>query len=361
MAKKRILLLGSDGYIGHYLTTKLRSEGFEVVTVDSLRRRELMDRYQVESVIPYELNAQIILDVQNFQGMKHVLASIKPDLVLNLAQEQCPGLSMMDFYEASSAQVNNVNAALSLYWAIKEVDHTIPIIQAGTLGEFGYDSEERVHDGQNFVEQGRMGTTSFYHISKNQITLNSVFCSMVWGLRIVDIQQTIVEGVREGVPLYYDGIFGTVVNRLITQAITGRVLRYGTGNITRSFLSLEDSVEAFKTVAANVDRVEGYLSLNQFDPKSVKSINELIDIVTNTAYEHGLYPEIVDLPNPRIETDNRTVNVAFEILPSFGFEPKVTVEDEIRHSFPLLMEHKDRIDVSKIMPAQYRGWQRPGG
>lgn len=357
----KILLLGSDGYIGHYITARLRRQGAEVVTLDSLRRRELMDRYQVESVIPYELNAEIIMDVQNFQGMKQVLASVKPDLVLNLAQEQCPGLSMLDFYEASSAQVNNLNAALSLYWAVKEIDHTIPIIQAGTLGEFGYDSEERVYDGQNFVEQGRMGTTSFYHISKNQITLNSLFCSKIWGLRIVDIQQTIVEGAREGVPLYYDGIFGTVVNRLITQAITGRVLRYGTGDITRSFLSLEDSVEAFATVAANVDRVEGYLSLNQFDSNSVRSINELIDIVVDTAHQHGLSPEIVDLPNPRIETDNRTVNVDFEILPSFGFAPKVTVEDEIRHSFPLLMQYKDRIDTSKIMPAQYRGWQRPGG
>ena len=359
MATKSILLLGSDGYIGHYLTLKLRSDGYDITTLDSLRRRQLMERYEVESLIPNKLNADVIMDVQNFSGMKQILKDVKPDLIVNLAQEQCPGLSMMDFYEASGAQINNVNAALSLYWAVKEVDYTIPIIQAGTLGEFGYDRPERIRDGQHFIEQGRMGTTSFYHISKNQITINSIFCCKNWGLRIIDIQQTIVEGAREGAPLYYDGIFGTVVNRLMTQAITGEILRYGTGNVTRSFLSLEDSVDAFKTVMDNVDKVDGYLSLNQFDPRSIKTINELIDIVLRVANREGLEPVLKNIPNPRIEKEDNIVEMDFEILPSFGFKPKVTVEDEIEHSFPLLLGYKDDIDTGKIMPPRLRGWEKP--
>jgi len=359
METKTILLLGSDGYLGHYLTMKLENDGHAVVTLDSLRRRRLMEKYGMNSVIPYELNADIIMDVQNYFGMKEVLKNVKPDVIVNLAQEQCPGLSMLNFEEAADTQINNIKAALSLYWAVKEIDYTIPIVQAGTLGEFGYENPELVFDGQSFVDQGRMGTASFYHISKNQITLNSIYCSKIWGLNIIDIQQTIVEGAREGVPLYYDGIFGTVVNRLMTQAITGEVLRYGTGNIRRSFLSLEDSMEAFKTMIKNADKVEGYLSVNQFDPESVRSINELIDIVIREAHEYGLEPTVKNIPNPRIEKENNEVNVEFKILPSFGFKPKVTVEDEIKHSFPLLLEYKNNIHREKIMPPKFKGWEKP--
>lgn len=54
-----------------------------------------------------------------------------------------------------------------------------------------------------------------------------------------------------------------------------------------------------------------------------------------------------------------TVNVDFDILPSIGFEPRVTVEDEIKHSLPLLIDYKDNINLKKMLPPRLKGWEKP--
>jgi len=359
----KVVVTGSDGYIGHYLTEKLKDRGHIVTGVDGLIRRELMTRFGFISAIPYEMNYKWLIDLSNpghYYPLKELLQKTRPDVIFHLAHIPAPTYSMLDAEKAVRTQTNNIASNLFLYWAVKEVNPEIPIIQIGTLGEFGYSKLGRIHDGLSFVEQERMGDSSLYHISKNQMTLNAKYLANLWGLRIVDIQQTVVEGARENTPLYFDWVFGTVCNRIMCQAIAGEILRYGSGNQKRSFLSLEDSVNALLTVMEHVDEVQGYLSVNQFDPNSILSINKVIQIVLDVAGEHGLEPKVKDIPNPRVEREDNEVDVEFTILPSWGFKPKKTVEEEIKDSFPLLLEHKDRIlrYAHTIEPKPVMGWQR---
>jgi|GEM_PF-1924270 len=356
----KVLVCGSNGYIGHYLCKKLRDLGHDVVGLDNLSKVRQLYHFGFESAIPFKENLDYLEDLKNYQSIRSILSIEKPDVIFNLAQQPAPTYSMLGFSQSAETQVNNVVGALSLYWAVKETNPEVPIIQIGTLGEFGYSKMGRVEDGLSFVDQARMADSSLYHLSKNMMTLNAIYLSKIWGLKIVDIQQTVVEGARENNPLYMDWVFGTVCNRIMCQAIVGEILRYGSGNQRRSLLSLEDSVWALITVMRNIDEVEGYLSVNQFDPDSILSCNEIIEIVLDIAGEYNIEPKVKTIPNPRIEREDNEPDIEFEILPSWGFTPLKTVEREIRDSFPLLLEHKDRIQryAHTIEPKPVMGWQR---
>jgi hypothetical protein len=88
----------------------------------------------------------------------------------------------------------------------------------------------------------------------------------------------------------------------------------------------------------------------------VYMVRELADTVANiAANEFNLPVTIQRLENPRVEADEHPFEVIYEQLPNtFGFEPKVSLEEEVYEMFKVLIqpEIRQRIEEKKhvIMP-----------
>ena len=81
---------------------------------------------------------------------------------------------------------------------------------------------------------------------------NIEFCCRNWNLRSTDLNQGVVYGIDtnetkldpELKTFHYDHIFGTVINRFVTQAVLGKDLTvYGKGNQNRGYLNILDTLK----------------------------------------------------------------------------------------------------------------------
>src|SRR5947209_2733802 len=108
---------------------------------------------------------------------------------------------------------------------------------------------------------------SFYHCTKVHDSHNIEFACRTWGLRASDLNQGVVYGAetaqtaldeRLATRFDYDGVFGTVLNRMVIQAVLGHPLTvYGAGTQTRGLINLVDTVECIRLAAENpADRGE---------------------------------------------------------------------------------------------------------
>ena len=75
----------------------------------------------------------------------------------------------------------------------------------------------------------------------------------MWNLRVTDLMQGPVYGIeteetkidkRLMTIFNYDEIFGTIINRFITQAVVGYPLKvYGKGGQTRGYINIKDTLQ----------------------------------------------------------------------------------------------------------------------
>ena len=120
---------------------------------------------------------------------------------------------------------------------------------------------------------------SFYHLSKVHDSHNIEFACRIWGLRATDLNQGIVYGQetdettldpRLATRFDYDAVFGTVLNRMVIQAVLGQPLTvYGTGGQIRGMINIVDTVECIRISCENpADRGE-FRVFNQFTEADV--------------------------------------------------------------------------------------------
>ena len=171
-------------------------------------------------------------------------------------------------------------------YAIADIDRDIHLVKLGTMGEYGtpnIDIEEGwitiEHNGRKdrMLYPKRPG--SFYHLSKVHDSHNIEFGCRIWGMRATDLNQGVVYGAdtqhtkldpRLATRFDYDGVFGTVLNRMVIQAVLGHPLTvYGNGSQTRGLINIVDTVECIRLASENpADRGE-FRVFNQFTEASV--------------------------------------------------------------------------------------------
>ena len=193
---------------------------------------------------------------------------------------------------------------------------------------------------------------SFYHLSKVHDTHNIHFACNNWGLRSTDIMQGIVFGLNDCEnPLDltrfdYDECFGTAINRFCAQALAGIPLTvYGSGNQTRGFLPLKDSIQCLTLALEKPPALGEYRTLNQFE--SIYSVNQLADMVAQTC---SFSVSIQHLENPRKEAEKHYYNPEHDKLFELGYKPTTDIEFEIRILLNKLIPYKDCIKKHVIMP-----------
>ena len=116
---------------------------------------------------------------------------------------------------------------------------------------------------------------------------NIEFGCRIWGMRATDLNQGVVYGAdteqtkldsRLATRFDYDGVFGTVLNRMVIQAVLGHSLTvYGNGSQTRGLINIVDTVECIRLASENPAERGEFRVFNQFtEHLSVRQIAETI-------------------------------------------------------------------------------------
>jgi nucleoside-diphosphate-sugar epimerase len=145
-----------------------------------------------------------------------------------------------------------------------------------------------------------------------------------------------------------DECFGTVINRFIVQALLKEPLTiYGQGNHKRGFISLNDSIQALTIAIENKPAAGKTRVWNQLS--EWHSINDIAQMVANVAKKFNIEVTTQNLESLRHEdTNDHYYNYICEILPSLGYKPTRTIEQEIEYCINLLKD-QDLSDLKSVI------------
>ncbi len=383
----RILVLGGDGYLGWPTALHLSNLGHDVAVNDNFARRGYDVEMGVESLVPIatlderlnvwsELSGRTIGsyvgDLCDPKFVHEMVADYRPETIVHFGEQRAAPYSMIDQAHAVYTQTNNVVGTLNVMYAIADLDRDIHLVKLGTMGEYGTPNIDIEAGGLEVEHNGRRDRVlypkrpgSFYHLTKVHDSHNIEFGCRIWGLRATDLNQGVVYGAdteqtkldpRLTTRFDYDGVFGTVLNRMVIQAVLGHPLTvYGDGSQTRGLINIVDTVECIRIAAENpADRGEFRVFNQMTESLSVLQIAETI----KSEYPGEATIEHVD--NPRVELEGHYYNVKHSRLEQLGLQPTLLSMALIDHLFDVVEAHKDRVDVSAIMPTvSWRATQSP--
>jgi UDP-sulfoquinovose synthase len=371
------LVLGGDGYLGWPTALHLSAAGHDVAVCDNFARRGYDEELGVESLVPIatldervaawlEVSGKAIKpyvgDLCDPEFVHAMVGEFRPDTIVHFGEQRAAPYSMISQKHAVYTQTNNVVGNLNVMYAIADIDRDIHLVKLGTMGEYGtpnIDIEEGwitiEHNGRSDRVMFPKRPGSFYHLSKVHDSHNIEFGCRIWGLRATDLNQGVVYGAdteqtkldpRLATRFDYDGVFGTVLNRMVIQAVLGHPLTvYGNGTQTRGLINIVDTAECIRIASENpADRGE-FRVFNQFTEQM--SVRQIADTI---AAEFPGECTIEQLDNPRVEAENHYYNARHSALEDLGLEPTLLSMTLIDHLFDVVERHKDRVDLAAIMP-----------
>jgi UDP-sulfoquinovose synthase len=371
----RILVLGGDGYLGWPTALHLSALGHDVAVSDNFARRGYDVEMGVESLIPIctleerlavwaEISGKpmksYIGDLCDADFVHEMVRDFHPEAIVHFGEQRAAPYSMISQAHAVYTHTNNVVGNLNVMYAIADIDRDMHLVKLGTMGEYGQpniDIEEGWIEIEHKGRKDRMiypkKPGSFYHCTKVHDSTNIEFGCRIWGLRATDLNQGVVYGAdteqtklddRLATRFDYDGVFGTVLNRFVIQAVLGHPLTvYGNGSQTRGYININDTVECIRLACENPADRGDFRVFNQMT--ETFSLNQLAETIKDD------FPGEVRIDhteNPRVEMYDHYYNVVHTALEGLGLKPTLLSEALIDHMFDVVERHRDRVDVAAV-------------
>lgn len=378
----KIMVLGGDGYLGWPTAMRLSNNGHDVLVVDNYLRRTLLSDTGVRFLqnVPF-LEERVkkwnqvgkggmqcsIGDLREWDFVENIFKEFVPDAVVHFAEQPSAPFSMMSHEFGYLTLENNLRTTFNIIHAVNLFAKEAHIVKLGTMGEYGTPDIDIEEGWLEIEHNGRRDTflyprqaSSLYHTTKIMDTDLLWFYCRVWGIRVTDLMQGPVYGIftaeGEASGLYtsftYDEVFGTVLNRFVTQAVLGIPLTvYGSGGQTRGYLNIEDTLQCI-SLALNNPAPQGQMRIyNQFT--ETFSVNELAEKVRAVGEAMGLEPRVQTIKNPRKEKEDHYYNPKHSKLADLGLQPTPLTDDVLVKLIEFVQKNKNNIDETKIYEGQY--------
>lgn len=382
----RIVILGGDGYLGWPTAMYFSKRGYDITVVDNYFRRNacteldvgmlyavptLVERakiwfehtgLEIKVVIADLTDPEAMRDLfngrvqyawplnSNFSGM--------PETVIHYAEQPSAPYSLLDYKYANITISNNLLVTNNLMFALRDFSPQTHVVHIGTMGEYGTPNIDIEEGWLDIEHKGRKDrflfprqASSLYHTTKIMDTDLMWFAVRMWDLRITDLMQGPVYGIETEETLLddrlrtifnYDEIFGTVINRFITQAVVGYPLTvYGQGGQTRGYLNIKDTLQCVLLSAENPAKQGELRIFNQI--METFSVRELADMTQKVGQKLGYDAEIKSIENPRKEAEDHYYNPNYQGLLDIGVKPHYLTEEVMEGMFKIVAQHKDTI------------------
>ena len=275
----QILVLGGDGYLGWPTALHLSALGHDVAVSDNFVRRRYDEETRRRESSADALSttgdawAEVCKTVMSYVGdlregafVHDMIADFDPDTIVHFAEQCAAPYSMIDQAHAVDTQTNNVVGTLNVIYAIGDIDRDIHLVKLGTMGEYGTPNID--------IEEGWLRSTHRAHGPCFSQTARVLLPSLQGPrqpqhrVRLPDLgaagdrpqpgggvrRRHRADEARPGLSTRfdYDGVFGTVLNRMVIQAVLGHPLTvYGEGTQTRGLINIVDTVECIRIASEN--------------------------------------------------------------------------------------------------------------
>lgn len=381
-----ILILGGDGYLGWPTAMYFSRQGHQVTVVDNYLRRNACTELDVGMLytVPSLQQRARLWHEKTGREIKVVIGDLSdpevmrglfdgrvtydwavepsftgiPETVVHYAEQPSAPYSLLNHKAANLTVSNNLLVTNNLMFALKDFARDTHVVHIGTMGEYGTPNID-IEEGWLEVEhKGRKDTflfprqaSSLYHTTKIMDTDLMWFAVRTWGLRITDLMQGPVYGLEthetEGderlYPIFnYDEIFGTIVNRFITQAVVGYPLTvYGRGGQIRGYLNINDTLQC---VGKSVETPAKSGELRIFNQiMETFSVMELAEMTRRVGAKLGHDVTIDHLENPRKEAEEHYYNPTYQGLTGIGVEPHYLTDEVMEGMFRVVDRYRDNI------------------
>ncbi|SEH08284.1 NAD-dependent epimerase/dehydratase family protein [Candidatus Venteria ishoeyi] len=383
-----VLILGGDGYLGWPTAMYFSAKGYEVTVVDNYFRRNICTELDVGMLYPiptlperariwhektgHEIKI-IIADLAEPEVMRSLFDGRAiyqwaitpkftgtPDTVVHYAEQPSAPYSMLSYKTANITIHNNLIVTNNLMFAIRDLAPETQIIKLGTMGEYGTPDIDIEEGWLEIAHKGRKDSflfprqaSSLYHTTKIMDTDLLWFGVRMWNLRVTDLMQGPVYGVETEESLVderlrtifnYDELFGTIINRFITQAIVGYPLTvYGKGGQIRGYLDIKDALQCIFYSSLKPAKAGELRIFNQI--METFSVMQLAELTCKVGQNLGYNVDIKHLDNPRKEAEEHYYNPTYQGLLELGVRPHYLTEETMLQMFKIVEQY--RINIRK--------------
>ena len=388
MEKKKIFVIGGDGFCGWPLSLRLSNLNYNVVILDNLSRRKIDIELGSSSLTPIASIEDRILTWEKIQNkkikfeyidvakeydrLKQIFINEKPNIVIHLGEQRAAPYSMKNEHTRNYTVNNNLNSTHNLLNVITEVDKNIHFIHLGTMGVYGYGTIDNVTIPEGYVTVKMKNNDeeykdveilhpsypgSIYHLTKTQDALFFQFYTKNYGIKITDLHQGIIWGIgTKETSMHpnlinrfdYDSDYGTVLNRFIMQSVHNIPLTiYGTGEQTRAFIHIDNFMDCVCLAIDNPPKSNKVEILNQqTETHCLNNLSQLIkEIYPNTTINY--------ISNPRKELIKNSLDVSHQKFLNLGLNPVLLSSERIIEIYDLISKYKQNVDMKHILPKSF--------
>jgi UDP-sulfoquinovose synthase len=383
---KNILIIGGDGFCGWPLSLRLSSNGHNVVIADNLSRRKIDIELGSNSLTPIStiherlsawrevtgknIDFHLINVSTEYERLVNIIKTQHIHTIIHLGEQRAAPYSMKNRTTSRYTVDNNLSGTHNILSAIVEVDTSIHLIHLGTMGVYGYGVVENsiIPEGYVNVKMSDVNgdykdTTilhpsypgSIYHLTKTQDALFFQFYTKNWGIKITDLHQGIIWGLSTKETKLddrlinrfdYDSDYGTVLNRFIIQAACNIPLTiYGTGEQTRAFIHIENSMDCIEIAIANPGDANRVKIFNQMT--ETHNLNTLADLIKKR-FENV---SISNIDNPRKELRKNDLQVSNQQFLELGLVPIYIDSERIQEIYDYVQLYSSGVHNCFIMPS----------
>jgi UDP-sulfoquinovose synthase len=376
--KMKVIVIGGDGFCGWPTSLFLAKKGNAVMIIDNFSRRKIDHELGTQSLTriasieerlsaaqknKFNLSFEKIDIVKDYNLLLNTIKNYKPDAIIHFGEQRAAPYSMIGDKERRYTVNNNISGTHNVCSAIVESNKKIHLIHLGTMGVYGYSKEMGpTPEGYLDVTINQTGVSkeilfpsnpgSIYHMTKSLDQLIFQFYNKNWGLKITDLHQGIVWGTQTPETILdealvnrfdYDGVYGTVLNRFIVQAVNRHPLTiYGNGGQTRAFIHISDTAKCI------------WLALNNsnFKNNRVRIFNQVAEVynLKELAFKikSKYSAEIEYLDNPRKELSENELEVKNNNFMQLGFEPILLENTLLEEIVFIAKNNKNNFDKSVV-------------
>lgn len=301
---KNILVTGGAGFIGSSLVRALLENKNKVIVVDNFSQGSLSNLEEVKQDKSLKIVKGDILD-------KSLMLKLtkKTDVIFHLAV-QCLRISLTDPFLVHDV---NVTGTLNLLWAGHK----------NKVKKFIYCSSSEVYGNAlstRMDENHPLKPTTVYGASKLQGEIYAKCFNDNFGLPTVIVRPFNTYGYRE----HFAGVCGEIIPRFIIRVKNNLPpLIYGSGNQTRDFTFVSDTVGGLILVAEN-DKFYGEainiaygeeVTINRVAKIIINLLNSKVSVIHTSVRPHDVQRHAADITKAK---------------KMLKFKPKITIENGIR-------------------------------